>query len=597
MVMVALALGCAAMAQSTRTVRDVTIEGLKNVNELAVRTVMRLKSGQPVDQVAIERDEEEIYSLGYFSAVRILRRDVNDTETDLTVQVTEYPVVKEIRIEGNTIFSDEQILPLILEEQEIGQIWNNNKALPITNAIRKLYTDRGYIINFEQFGPLAESPGTLNVKILETVIGEIRLEGLHRTKANTVRRIMKSEPGKPLNYDLLQRDIEELYYTYWFEDIKGEQSVGARPEVVDITLQFKEARTAQINAGIALDPQSRLVGTVSVGDTNFRGMGQTVGVELEQATVGGGPSARLAFSDRFIDDKDTSLSASIFSRVVYNFTGNGLIGSTSSDTEDRFNERQTGVTLSLSRPYGDWFRASVGLIAKNTRTLDLVTTTTENFVQQDGDLVILQLAGEYNTSLPSVEPVQGQSARFMVEPGYSNITKIGGNVAQFQNTLGSSTFVRTTAVFRKYWSKQPKTEENVRPEIKLAEPRPVLAFKLELGHIDGTVPFFEQLFIGGTNSLRGYPNQRFWGNNSALATIEYRYPIQKSFNLIAFADYGSAWGGYGEIRDFEQSDKPNFRLGYGLGLAFRTPLGPIRVEFAFDDKGKGRTHFSVGTSF
>lgn len=594
-VLACFAMASMAFAQGTRTVRDITVEGLKNVNEVGIKTVMRLKAGQPVDQVAIERDEEQIYGLGFFSAVKILRRDVTDTETDLVVQVTEYPIIKEIRIEGNTIFTDEQILPLILAQQEIGQIWNNNKALPITNEIRKLYTDKGFLINFEQFGPLAESEGTLNVKILETVIGNIRLEGLSRTKASTIERMMKSKAGQPINYQLLQRDIEELYYTYWFEDIKGDQNVGDRPEVVDITLKFVEARTAQINAGIALDPQSRLVGTVSVADSNFRGKGQNVGIELEQATVGGGPSARIAFADRFIDSKDTALSASIFSRVVYNFTGNGL-GSSSSDNEDRFNERQTGVSLSLSRPYGQYYRFSVGLQAKNTRTLDLVVTNTENFVQQDGDLISLQLAGEYNTSLPTVEPVQGESVRLLIEPGYSNITKIGGNVANFADTLGTSTFVKFTGSFKKYWSKAPAPTEE-QPEIKLSDPRPVLAFKLEASHISGTVPFFEQTFLGGTNSLRGYANQRFWGSNSAVATLEYRYPIQKSFSLVAFADYGSAWGGYGELSDFTQSDSPQFHLGYGLGLAFRTPLGPIRIEFAFDDKGKGRTHFTVGTSF
>lgn len=585
-----------AMAQGTRTVREITVEGLKNVNEVGIKTVMRLKAGQPVDQIAIERDEEQIYGLGFFSAVKILRRDVSETETDLVVQITEYPIIKEIRIEGNTIFTDEQILPLILAQQEIGQIWNNNKALPLTNEIRKLYTDKGYLINFEQFGPLQESEGTLNVKILETVIGNIRLEGLSRTKASTIERMMKSKAGQPINYQLLQRDIEELYYTYWFEDIKGEQNVGERPEVVDITLKFIEARTAQINAGVALDPQSRLVGTISLADSNFRGKGQNVGIELEQATVGGGPSARIAFADRFIDSKNTSFSASIFSRVVYNFTGNGLVGSSSSDTEDRFNERQTGITLALGRPYGQYYRFSIGLQAKNTRTLDLVVTNTENFVQQDGDLVTLQLMGEYNTSLPTVEPVQGEAIRLVLEPGYSNITKIGGNVANFADTLGSSTFLKSTLSFRKYWSKAPAPTEE-QPEIKLSDPRPVLAFKLELTHITGTVPFFEQTFLGGTNSLRGYPNQRFWGSKSAVATLEYRYPIQKSFSLVGFADYGSAWGGYGELSDFVQSSSPEFHLGYGLGLAFRTPLGPIRIEFAFDDKGKGRTHFTVGTSF
>ncbi|MFX9089342.1 BamA/TamA family outer membrane protein, partial [Acinetobacter baumannii] len=84
--------------------------------------------------------------------------------------------------------------------------------------------------------------------------------------------------------------------------------------------------------------------------------------------------------------------------------------------------------------------------------------------------------------------------------------------------------------------------------------RPTIAFRTRFGAITGTVPFFEQLFVGGTDSLRGYDNQRFWGNRSILSTLEYRYPVQKSFSLAAFADYGSAWGGYGQLNNFEQTD-------------------------------------------
>lgn len=591
-----VALAGAAMAQTTRTVRTVTIEGLKNVNDIGIQGVMRLKAGQPVDQAAIVRDEEEIFNLGFFSSVQILRRDVGDTEADLVVQIKEYPLIKEIRIEGNTIFKDEDLLPLIEEQQELGQIWNNNKAQVITTAIRKKYSDKGYIINFEQFGPLAESEGTLNVKILESVVGDITLNGLSRTKPETIRRVMKTKPGEPFNIQKITRDMEELYYTYWFEDVGGRQDVGARPEVVDLTLNFKEARTAILNAGVALDPQSRLVGTASFTENNFRGMGQTLGLELEMATVGGGPSARVAFSNRFMDAIGTSMSASIYSRVVYNFTGNGFLGS-SGDTEDSFDERQTGFELRFGRELTETTRASVGLTAKSTKTITLRTTTTEDFVQQDGDLIMLNLSGEITTAAPSVEPVQGQSLRLTLEPGYSNITKIGGNVAKFSDTLGSSTFLRSTVSFRKYWSDQPELAPDETVEIGLSKPRPVLAFKAEYGYITGTVPFFEQLFVGGTNSLRGYPNQRFWGSNSFVTTLEYRYPIQKSFNLVGFVDYGGAWGGYGQLRDFEQTQNADLRLGYGIGLGFRTPLGPIRVEFAFDDKGKGRTHFTVGTSF
>jgi outer membrane protein insertion porin family len=179
----------------------------------------------------------------------------------------------------------------------------------------------------------------------------------------------------------------------------------------------------------------------------------------------------------------------------------------------------------------------------------------------------------------------------MVEPGYSNITKVGGSVAGNTDVIGANNFVRSTVEYRQYWSRSLKEGE------PFDKPRPVLATRLRYGTISGTVPFFEQFFIGGSQSLRGYDNQRFWGSQSFLGSLEYRYPIQRSFNLVGFVDYGGAWNGYGRLRDFTQSNSAKLFLGYGVGAAFRTPLGPIRIDFGFNESGSSKLHFSFGTPF
>lgn len=559
---------------------------------------MRLKEGQTYSQQDNERDRVGLESLGWFKSVAIYATPVGDTQVDLLVDVAEYPIVKEIRIEGNTVYSTADLEKIVLDFQSIGQVWNNRNAQPIVNAIRSKYEQGGYFAEFEQLGPLDESPGTLNIKLLEATVGRITLVGLNRTRESTIRRIMKTEPGEAFNITKFQNDLQELFSTYWFDDIKPRRTVGDSPSVFDFEIEFKEARTAQINAGIALDPQSRIVGTLSYSESNFMGRGQGVGIQLSQATVGGGPSAELAFNNRFFDNKDTSMSVRVFSKVVYNFTGNGIFddGGGSLTNGDRFDERRTGIALTFNRPVSEKVRATVGMEARNSRTINLTSTTTEGFVQQDGDLLTLKLGAEYSSAIPRAEPVTGQSFSVVLEPGYSNITKIGGNVAQFADTLGTSTFLRSTIGYRQFWSKAPKRKEGD-TEIRLEDPRPVLAFKAEYGHISGTVPFFEQHFVGGSNSLRGYANQRFWGSQMLLTSLEYRHPIQRSFSLVGFVDYGGAWGGYGQFSGFEQSQSAKLHLGYGLGLAFRTPLGPIRIDFAYDENGKARTHFSVGTSF
>ena len=115
--------------------------------------------------------------------------------------------------------------------------------------------------------------------------------------------------------------------------------------------------------------------------------------------------------------------------------------------------------------------------------------------------------------------------------------------------------------------------------------------------ISGKVPFFEQFFAGGADTVRGYEEDRFWGKQTIISTLEYRYPLQKALSLSAFIDYGGAWGGYGTVGKFTQSSASQLNIGYGIGVSFRSPLGPLRLDLGFDKNGKSRTHFQIATSF
>ncbi|MBS1709292.1 MAG: BamA/TamA family outer membrane protein [Armatimonadetes bacterium] len=600
-VVLMVALAAAAFAQQAKVVSKITVNGNKEISEVAILAAMTLKVGSTFTEEARKSDQDKILDLGYFRDVKVLQWPSNDREIELKVEVSEYPVIKEIRVTGNLTIKTADIEKVVKDVQQMGKIWSSRSAAPIKDAVKSLYEKEGIFVEFELVGPQLESPGTLTIAILEPTIEQIRFKGLVRTKAETIKRMMKSKPGGTFNRELLRSDLYGLGATYWFEKIEPDVQLGERPGAYIVNINFEEGRTAQVNAGVALDPQSRIVGTLSYGDTNFKGRGQSVGVQLSQATVGGGPSGEFGFTNRFYDAKDTVMSVRVFSKVIYNFSGNGLFGGNSDEQTDQFDERRTGFQVSFSRPVGKSYRFNFGVQGRDARTIDLQTTGTQNYIQQDGTLFSLSLGGEYDTTRGGAEPYAGDNFRVTLEPGYSNITKVGGNVASFQDLVGSNTFLRTTVEFRKYWSKEPKAkvkkagDPNADVDIK---PRPVIAFRARYGNISGTVPFFEQLFVGGSDSLRGYTNQRFWGSQSFLATLEYRYPVQKNFSLAAFGDYGGAWGGYGELNGFDQSSKPNLHLGYGVGVVFRVQgLGGIRVDLAFNQEGGSRTHFSFGQSF
>ena len=347
---------------------------------------------------------------------------------------------------------------------------------------------------------------------------------------------------------------------------------------------------------MTLDPRNSFAGIFSIADTNFRGTGQSVSLNYTQATVGGGASTSLAYTNPFIDRKDTTVRFEIYSRLNFRFANTGLGGSSGPSNLNRYTERRTGGSLGFQRPTNDFDTVGLSARYEQISTSDLgVNFQNENRIQQDGTVYAAALTNIINRRDVDVDPSRGYFLRTDLEPGISNITKVGG-LANTNNTiLGQSAFTKGSFDFRSYVTRQKARRR------QLTEPRRVLAFWLRGGTIatSGTIPFFEQYFAGGSDSIRGYPEDRFWGKNYVVGTAEYRNPLagNNGLSIVGFLDYGSAWGGFGTVNNFTQSSSPAFKIGYGLGIRVRTPIGPIRLDYGINGEGGSRAHFSIGTSF
>ncbi|MBS1704498.1 MAG: BamA/TamA family outer membrane protein [Armatimonadetes bacterium] len=573
-------------AQAQATIKEITVTGNKYISKDAVLSSMQSKVGDSYSEATVEADKKALLNIGVFKKVEIYTQPLEDNSIKLMVQLDENPYIKEIRISGNTAVGSDKILPLITQKPDA--VFNLRTVGPTIDAISSLYDKRGYFADVD-IAPLEDSPETLNVQIIERSINNIKFSGLTRTRPSVLRRLLKTKPGSALNRNTYNSDLRRLEASGWFESLQGSFQTTSEVGKLDWLIDVKELRTGIIGFGATLDPQSRLAGSLNYTDSNIGGTGQRVGVSLQQDTVGNGLSASFDYSNPYFDSRDTAFSLRLYSRINSYFTGSGLSGIDSPDNE-RFDERRNGAQIAFTRPFRNIYSASLGVSGERVQTLRLRTTET-NFIQQDGDLVTFLGQVARDTRDVPLDPMEGDYARITIEPGFSNISKIGGTVGTNTDILGKHKFLRNTLEYKQFWSKRPKSES------KLNDPRKVLAFRARYGTILGTVPFFEQFFLGGSDSLRGYADQRFWGKNVLLTTVEYRVPVQKNFNLIGFADYGGAWGGYGTLNDFVQSRTASFHLGYGMGVGFRTPLGPIRVDFGFNGHGGSRTHFSIGGSF
>jgi len=582
MLCISLLLGLA----QERRVESVAVRGLRHISETAVIAALRLKPGEPFTEATLESDRRAIEAMGLFSDVR---PRVEQTETGVRVEfeVVENPLIREVRFTGNTVFSAEQLLEVVRNKP--GFVFNTNFAEPDIRAIRDAYQRAGYLVLPEGYTPPDYENGILTIALSELRVGEIRIEGNTKTRTNVILREMRIKPGDLFNTQRFQRDINRLYNLNYFDQITPEDSLAA-PGVIDLTLKVKERPTGRLNVGFAIDSRRRLIGLAEVFETNFRGTGRTVGINFQSTGGRNGSSIEVLFTEPYLDRHRTALSVSLYNKLVYRFTSNFFGGQLDPNLEQQYDERRRGITLGLSRPLSELLTASVGLRTEDVNTNRVATNQGGGFIRQDGTLTSLSLRGVYNNRDFDLDPAQGQYLALALEPGFTNIRSaeqqfIDSGVVK----LGQSSFLRASIDYRLYYSPQGRRTQ---PDDR----RQVFAIRAYYGAISGTVPFFEQFFIGGAETLRGYPEDRFWGKNAALLSVEFRQPIEKAFTAVFFVDIGHAWGGYPSVNDFIQRGSFRPEIGYGLGVRVRTPLGPLRIDYGIGRDG-GRTHFSVGQVF
>lgn len=573
-------------------VKSIKVRGNEHVSTDAILATMRTKVGQPFVEATLANDKGLIEAMGFFEAVDASAH-MNDDQSgyDVTVDVHEYAVVKEIRLTGNKAIPSALIMKAI--EVKTGEVFNRRQVAPSSDKIQELYTKKGLFAKVSDFGPLPDSRGTINVEIIELHVGEVKVNVASpvRTKKSVFNHLIKTKAGEAFSEQKWGDDLRRLYSTQWFETIKPTDT---QPEAgtINLGVDLKEARTGNIGLGLQVDPQSSFAGFVKLSDSNFRGTGQSVGLDLLQSTSGGGPSVSLNYNNPFIDNRDTSFNFSLYSRLLFRFAGTGFGGNSTPTASDRYFERRTGGTFGFSRPiHGPRTVVGVSTRIESIKTNNLSTTTNDNFIQQDGLVAVFTAGLTRNRRDVDQDPSRGDYLQLSVDPGLSHITDIGGQV-QNAGLLGTNYFLKSNLEYRFYYSPQKP-----RPLDKLDDPRRVFAFRARFGTISGNIPFFEQYFVGGVDTVRGYQDDRYWGRNQIITNFEYRHPLQKSFNLLFFVDYGGAWAGYSGVNAFTQSDRPKMHLGYGPGLSFKTPLGPIRLDLGFNEHGKTRIDFQIGTSF
>lgn len=126
------------------------------------------------------------------------------------------------------------------------------------------------------------------------------------------------------------------------------------------------------------------------------------------------------------------------------------------------------------------------------------------------------------------------------------------------------------------------------------------ALRLKVGRIYARqmpISIHEKFSLGGEASIRGFDEKslgpdslqdQHYGDILANGNVEYRFDLYKNLGGLIFFDIGDLRN---DIGDFAWSDVAK---GVGIGVRFRTPIGPLRLDYGrgFNQR-KGRLYFGL----
>ena len=550
-------------------ITGVDVIGNRVITTDRILAVVGTKAGDVLNHERLRRDAEAILGLGWFADVT-LRLESGPDGVRVVFLIVENPVITEVVVEGNTVIPSQEILQAL--NIPTGQVLNTRQTREGVRAVEQLYESRGYIlarvvdVSVEQVGD-----GRLRVRIAEGRVEDVVFKGLTKTLPHVANRQISLKRGDIFNVQQMNRDLQRLFDTGLFETVQARPRPGSTPDNVVIEIEVKEAQTGRIGFGVGYSTAVGLIGQIEFGERNWRGRGQSLALRVERGfTRGtiqqpGKVSFSLNFREPFLDEQRTSLDVSLFQTSATQTEV--ILGVTTS----RYDLERVGSFLELGRPLDP----STSLSFRLRSELALITPLPLDpnspscpcpppTVFTPGRTVSVLLSGIRDTRDSRISPTLGQRQQVSLEFG---LPALGG---QFS-------FQKYFAEYIQYFPVGNQSH---------------IAGRLSLGLGSGTIPLQEQYVIGGATTLRGFQSGRFHGTSMALLNVEYRTPLAgvasflRDFTGVVFVDAGAApIVGVG-----------GFRVNYGVGVAFNSPLGVIRFDFAFGPEGN-QTWLNLGHPF
>jgi outer membrane protein insertion porin family len=472
------------------------------------------------------------------------------------------------------------VLPLLTVHS--GDWYNAEQVERSISILTDTLGDRGYA--FVQVKPeITRHRKTRTVDVTFDVqqgprvyVERIDIVGNVRTLDKVIRREMQLVEGDAFNTTKMQRSQQRIKNLGFFKKVTVTNKPGSAPDKTVVTVEVEEESTGELSLGLGLSTTDGPLADIDIHERNFLGRGQDL-------RIGGVVSLRsqqvdLSFTEPYFLDRNIAAGFDVFeiktSPTVNFFTG----------IVPPYQQFSYGGALRAGYQISDYLRQTLKYTARSDDITD---------VQSDASLFIALQQGEHLTSeIGQVLLYDRRDDRINPTAGY--YTSFG---TDFAGVGFGVHYFRTKVNFGYYYSVAPAW---------------VLSLTGEAGDIQGwggqDVLLQDRFFVGGDN-LRGFQSagigprdsitddalggQKYYVGSVTLG-VPLGLPRELGLSGRIFTDFGSLWqltpttlvltptelATTGGVTP-EVLQSSILRVSAGVGVSWRSPVGPIRLDVAY----------------
>jgi len=571
-------------------VEKIIFEGNKYFSDKKIKKAMETSekgflsfftSSGDLNEIEVKNDViriESLYKNNGFIDTKVSDPSIDIGEEFISIHFkieegTQYKIQK-IDITGDLILPKEEILEQIQSKET--ELYNRELIRKDILVISDMYSNKGFAnVNVSPVVNKNDTEKTMDItysinKSEPVYFNRINISGNLKTRDKVIRREIKIIEQDLYSKENIQLSFKNLNRLDYFAEIDVKPVKTSDENKMDLDVKVVEKETGKFSVGGGFSSADGAFGMVSLQERNLFGKGQTgnISATISQESV----LYNIGFYEPYI--MDTAISGGI---QLYK-----------EDKEyDYYDKEAFGLTLRMGYKLFDY--TGIG-IQYNIEDFEITNVQPDYTSMTLGSFLTSSIKPyiQYDSRNDFFLPTEGAKHKFSIE--YAG-EFLGGDIDY------TKYLVETGVYFPIFW----KFTGALHAEAGYLEDRS--SNDIDIDYI--------RFYLGGMNSIRGFDKFDISGKRDGdikdrggekyvQFNAEITFPFTEKYKIacVFFYDRGDV---YRDSEDFDLGDQYS---SFGTGVRWNSPIGPLRIEYAWvidgknvKETGDGQFEFSVGASF